>query len=118
MWSLVIPEPHELALGPPQVSQGMILGEVEYTIWRDAQGKVVGEDGPGVTATEVSEQVGPPEWIAKRDAMHHLFTPPRPGYNQKHIFIFFAVSRMWRRRVTDMCSSLTPLSECRPAPIR
>ncbi len=35
----------------------MILGEVEYTVWRDAQGQVVGEDAPGATATEVSEQV-------------------------------------------------------------
>ena len=35
----------------------MILGEVEYTVWRDAQGNVVWEDAPGATATEVSEQV-------------------------------------------------------------
>ena len=39
------------------VSQGMILGEVEYFVWRDAEGKNVPEGTPGATATSVSEAV-------------------------------------------------------------
>lgn len=35
----------------------MILGEVEYTVWRNDAGKVVSEDSPGAIATSVSEQV-------------------------------------------------------------
>jgi len=37
------------------VSQGMILGEVEYTVWRDEAGNVVDEDAPGATGTRVAE---------------------------------------------------------------
>ena len=35
----------------------MILGEVEYTVWRDEQGRVTTEDGPGAMPTEIPEQV-------------------------------------------------------------
>jgi hypothetical protein len=38
------------------VSQGMILGEVEYTVWRDSEGRPVPEDTPGASPTSVSEQ--------------------------------------------------------------
>ncbi len=41
----------------PQVSQGMILGEVEYTVWRDAEGNHVAEDAPGAVPHQVTEQV-------------------------------------------------------------
>ena len=36
------------------VSQGMILGEVEYTVARDEDGRVVEEDHPGAVVTRVS----------------------------------------------------------------
>lgn len=35
------------------VSQGMILGEVEYTVFKDAQGRFVTEDHPGAEAVSV-----------------------------------------------------------------
>jgi len=37
------------------VSQGMILGEVEYTVYRDEAGAVVGEEHPGAVPHRVSE---------------------------------------------------------------
>jgi leucyl-tRNA synthetase len=36
------------------VSQGMILGEVEYTTAADEQGRQVDEDAPGAVVTRVS----------------------------------------------------------------
>jgi hypothetical protein len=39
------------------VSQGMILGEVEYTTAADAEGRQVDEDAPGAVVTRVSQRV-------------------------------------------------------------
>lgn len=36
------------------VSQGMILGEVEYTVHRDAAGNIVEDSHPEATASRVS----------------------------------------------------------------
>lgn len=38
------------------VSQGMILGEVEYSVWRDAEGNPVEEGTEGAVLTTVTEQ--------------------------------------------------------------
>ena len=99
----------------------MILGEVEYTVWRDEQGRVTTEDGPGAMPTEIPEQVrgggrgalsGGIEPGRVAQAVVVALKPYAPPALPLHC------PRMLRSGGTATCCGRTPPSASRPAHTR
>ena len=72
---------------PSPPTQGMILGEVEYTRWRDASGNPAEEGAPGATSERVPDAVGAPaKSCVQRNSVTPLMHQKNCGKNQKNIF--------------------------------